>query len=169
MGHRNRVAAGVVAVAFALVAGPAAAKSVNEHKPVEFIYPITLEAQLGHNPGSPYSVRSFFDISPLMSTNYNASLPNAITNQTNRDAARQAFQGFVSAANNAGVGVMLDAPFNHSAPDCEISAQGTSLFGNNPNASALFRSRAGPMNVFSRGSDELSQPPVDFVMPCTRK
>jgi hypothetical protein len=45
----------------------------------------------------------------------------------------------VSAANTAGVGIMLDAPFNHTAPDCEITSQGISLFGSNPTAGALFR------------------------------
>lgn len=94
------------------------------------IHPITEEAQQGHDPGSPYSVRNFFDINPYMSTNYNAAAgPN---DAGNRDAARQAFQGLVAAANNNGVGIMLDAPFNHTAPDAEISAQGTSLFGNSP-------------------------------------
>ena len=103
------------------------------------IHPITQEAQLGHDPGSPYSVRSFFDINPLMTVNYNASLPDPVNNPANRTAALQAFQGLVSAATAAGVSIMLDAPFNHSAPDCEVSVQGTSLFGSNPSSSALFR------------------------------
>ena len=111
------------------------------------IHPITLEAQLGHDPGSPYSVRSFFDINPLMSVNYNASLANAITNQTNRDAARAAFTGLVSAANQAGVNVMLDAPFNHSAPDAELTPKGVQYLGSTGNPSTswlptdLIRSR----------------------------
>ncbi|MDQ6860872.1 MAG: hypothetical protein M3032_06925 [Verrucomicrobiota bacterium] len=94
------------------------------------VHPITQEAQQGHDPGSPYSVRNFFDINPLMSANYNAAA--GVNDPGNRDAARQAFQGLVAAANTAGVGVMLDAPFNHTAPDSEISTQGTALFGNNP-------------------------------------
>ena len=130
------------------------------------VHPITLEAQQGHNPGSPYSVRSFFDINPLMSTSYDPNLPNPITNQTNRDTARQAFQGLVSAANNAGVGIMLDAPFNHTAPDCEISSQGTTLFGSNPPAGALFRdtearfySRDGNYAMRASGSNNIAIAP----------
>lgn len=114
------------------------------------VHPITEEAQLGHNPGSPYSVRSFFDIDPYMTTNYNSGAgPN---DSGNRDAARLAFAGLVSAANNAGVGIMLDAPFNHTAPDCEISSQGTSLFGNNPSASAFFRDTEA--RFYSRGGNQ---------------
>ncbi len=113
------------------------------------IHPITEEAQQGHDPGSPYSVRNFFDIDPLMSVNYNSS--TGVNDPTNRTAALQAFQGLVSAANNAGVGIMLDAPFNHSAPDCEISSQGTSLFGNNPSAQALFRDTE--LRFYSRSSE----------------
>ena len=101
------------------------------------IHPITEEAQQGHDPGSPYSVRNFFEINPLLSTSYNAS--SGINDPGNRAAALGAFQGLVSAANNAGVGIMLDAPFNHTAPDCEISTQGDALFGNNPLPTALFR------------------------------
>lgn len=101
------------------------------------VHPITEEAQQGHDPGSPYSVRNFFEINPLMSTSYNSTA--GVNDPGNRAAALGAFQGLVSAANNAGVGIMLDAPFNHTAPDCEISTQGTALFGNNPSPSALFR------------------------------
>jgi len=101
------------------------------------IHPITQEAQQGHDPGSPYSVRNFFEVNPLMSTSYNSSA--GINDAGNRAAALGAFQGLVSAANNAGVGIMLDAPFNHTAPDAEISSQGTALFGSNPSSTALFR------------------------------
>ncbi|MGZ4985764.1 MAG: hypothetical protein ACXV8A_06700, partial [Chthoniobacterales bacterium] len=133
------------------------------------VHPITEEAQQGHNPGSPYSVRSFFDINPYMSTNYNSGAgPN---DSGNRDAARLAFAGLVAAANNAGVGIMLDAPFNHSAPDCEISSQGTTLFGSNPSASAFFRdvdarfySRTGnyAMRGFNSGSIAIAPDRGDF-------
>ena len=99
------------------------------------IHPITLEAQQGFDPGSPYSVRNFFEINPLMSVNYNSA--GGPTDQANRDAARLAFTGLVSAADAAGVGIMLDAPYNHSAPDCEVSAVGAPIFG--LSASALFR------------------------------
>ncbi|HEY4281902.1 MAG TPA: hypothetical protein VGM62_02485 [Chthoniobacterales bacterium] len=128
------------------------------------IHPITLEAQQGHDPGSPYSVRNFFEINPLMSVAYNAN--NGPTDSANRAAALGAFQGLVSAANNAGVGIMLDAPFNHTAPDCEISSQGTSLFGNNPSPTALFRdtearfySRDGNYAMRASGSNNIAIAP----------
>jgi len=128
------------------------------------IHPITQEAQLGHDPGSPYSVRSFFDINPLMSTNYNAG--TGVNDPANRTAALQAFQGLVSAANAAGVGIMLDAPFNHTAPDFEISSQGTSLFGSNPSPSAFFRdvearlySRDGNYAMRASGSGNIAIAP----------
>src|SRR5205807_3474366 len=106
----------------------------------------------------------FFDINPYMTVNYNAAAgPN---DSGNRTAARQAFAGLVSAANNAGVGIMLDAPFNHSAPDCEISSQGTSLFGNNPSAFAFFRdiearfySRDGNYALRASGSGNIAIAP----------
>src|SRR5206468_3166833 len=71
----------------------------------------------------------------LMSTNYDSA--KGVNDAGNRQAAHDAFAGLVAAANNQGVGVMLDAPFNHTAPDAEISSQGTALFGHN--ASDLFR------------------------------
>ena len=38
-----------------------------------------------------------------------------------------AFQNFVAAADSKGVNVMLDAPFNHSAFDCELDQKGLDL------------------------------------------
>ncbi len=80
------------------------------------IHPIGLEGQ-SYYPGSPYAVKNFFEINPLMSVG------------NTRESAMLAFQGFVSAADNKGVGVMLDAPFNHTSPDAEVSTVGTPLFG----------------------------------------
>ena len=80
------------------------------------IHPIGTEGQ-DFFPGSPYAVKNFFEINPLMSVG------------NTRESAMLAFQGFVSAADNKGVGVMLDAPFNHTSPDAEIAAPGVALFG----------------------------------------
>ena len=128
------------------------------------IHPITQEAQQGHDPGSPYSVRNFFEINPLMSTQYNSGA--GVNDAGNRAASRAAFQGLVNAANNSGVGIMLDAPFNHTAPDCEISSQGTSLFGSNPSPGALFRdvearfySRDGNYAMRASGSGNIAIAP----------
>ena len=85
------------------------------------IHPIGVEGQ-SYYPGSPYAVKNFFEINPLMSVG------------NSRESAMQAFQGFVSAADIKGVKVMLDAPFNHTAPDAEISTVGVPLFGGNATA-----------------------------------
>ncbi|HJT80532.1 MAG TPA: hypothetical protein VJ719_04985 [Chthoniobacterales bacterium] len=126
------------------------------------IHPITQEAQQGHDPGSPYSVRNFFEINPLMSVQYNSSA--GVNDAGNRAASRAAFQGLVNAANNTGVGIMLDAPFNHTAPDCEISTQGTSLFGNTSNSlfrdtEARFYSRDGNYAMRASGANNMAVAP----------
>ncbi len=66
--------------------------------------------------GSPYSVKNYFQVNPL--------LGKAGT----RAEAMQEFTNFVAAADAAGVNVMLDEPFNHSAWDCELDAAGTNYF-----------------------------------------
>lgn len=80
------------------------------------IHPIGVEGQSDY-PGSPYAVKNFFEVNPLMSVG------------NTRESAMLAFQGFVSATDIKGVGVMLDAPFNHTAPDAEVSTVGVPLFG----------------------------------------
>ncbi len=80
------------------------------------IHPIGDEDQ-SYYPGSPYAVKNFFEVNPLMSVG------------NTRAAAMTAFQDFVAAADAEGVGVMLDAPFNHTAPDVEVSTVGVPLFG----------------------------------------
>ncbi|MDB6125232.1 MAG: hypothetical protein JWQ71_4225 [Pedosphaera sp.] len=76
-----------------------------------------------YSVGSPYAVKNFFEVSPLMSK------------ANTRPAAMTEFQGFVGAADSAGVNVMLDAPFNHTAYDCELGNSGIFYFGGtgNPN------------------------------------
>ena len=77
-----------------------------------------------YDPGSPYAVKNFFEVNELMTTAYNGS--SSIT--ANRTASMQAFRNFVADADARGMNVMLDAPFNHTAWDCEVSSQGLSLF-----------------------------------------
>jgi hypothetical protein len=87
--------------------------------------------------GSPYAVKNFFQVMPLMGSD-------------NTEAgARREFRNFVKEADGAGVNVMLDAPFNHTAFDAEVSDQGTRLFGGSP-ASQL---RNTELRVFSRGGN----------------
>lgn len=67
--------------------------------------------------GSPYAVKNFFEINPLMSK------------ANTRPAALQEFTNFVVAADDAGVSLMLDAAFNHTAHDCELAASGVFHWG----------------------------------------
>jgi hypothetical protein len=66
---------------------------------------------------SPYCVKNFFQVNPLMSK------------ANTRPAAMQEFTNFVAAADAAGVNVMIDVPFNHTAHDCELDAEGVTDFG----------------------------------------
>jgi Alpha amylase, catalytic domain len=69
-----------------------------------------------YDVGSPYSIKNFFQINPLLSK------------ANTRDAAMGEFTNFVAAAHAAGVNVMLDEPFNHTAWDCELDNLGTNYF-----------------------------------------
>jgi hypothetical protein len=77
-----------------------------------------------YDPGSPYAVKNFFEVNELMTTAYDGSSSTT----ANRTASMQAFSSFVADADARGMNVMLDAPFNHTAWDCEVSSQGLSLF-----------------------------------------
>jgi hypothetical protein len=80
---------------------------------LEPIHPIGIAGSVN----SPYCVKSFFAVSPWMSK------------ANTRTAALQEFQGFVAAADAAGVNVMLDEPFNHTAHDVELGSEGVADFG----------------------------------------
>ena len=69
-----------------------------------------------YEPGSPYAVKNFFEVMELM------SLGNT------RTSSMAAFQTFVTNADTKGMNIILDAPFNHTAWDCEVSTQGLTLF-----------------------------------------
>ena len=100
--------------------------------------------------GSPYSVKNFFQVNPLLSK------------ANTRDGGMIEFTNFVVAADAAGVNVMLDAAFNHSSWDSELDASGVYYFapGGNPgnwqttdeirNREARFYSLSG--NYCSRAS-----------------
>jgi glycosidase len=66
---------------------------------------------------SPYCVKNYFAVSPWMSR------------ADTRTAAMQEFQEFVAAADAAGVNVMLDEPFDHTAHDVELGGEGVEDFG----------------------------------------
>jgi hypothetical protein len=69
-----------------------------------------------YEPGSPYAVKNFFEVMELM------SLGNT------RTSSMAAFQTFVTKADAKGMNIILDAPFNHTAWDCEVSTPGLSIF-----------------------------------------
>ncbi len=73
--------------------------------------------------GSPYAVKNFFEVNPLMSK------------ANTRAAGMMEFTNFVAAADAAGVSIMLDAAFNHTAHDCELGDSGVFYWGGagNPN------------------------------------
>lgn len=83
-----------------------------------------------YEPGSPYAVKNFFEVSPIFTRNFSGSpFNNAdLLNQSNRDAAMTAWRNFVTAADTKQVGIMLDAPFNHTAFDVELAPAGVELF-----------------------------------------
>ena len=101
-----------------------------------------------YNVGSPYAVKNFFEIMPLMARSFTgASDTNPLDNDPSpvapsdpgyansaRGKARTEFHDFVVDADTAGVGVMLDAPFNHTSYDAEFGYNGIPLFA--PSSSA---------------------------------
>lgn len=109
--------------------------------------------------GSPYAVKNFFAVMPLMSK------------ANTREAALQEFTNFVAAADAAGVSVMLDAAFNHTAHDCELADRGVLYFapGAQPtneirNHEARFYSRtdAYDMRAFNASSIAIAPDRYDF-------
>ena len=66
---------------------------------------------------SPYCVRDYFQISPWMSK------------ADTEAGGLTEFQGFVMAANTAGVNVMMDEPFDHTARDAVLENEGVADFG----------------------------------------
>lgn len=77
-----------------------------------------------YDPGSPYAVKNFFEVNELMTVDYDGNN----TTEQNRAAAMAAFQEFAAAADAKDVGIMLDAPFNHTAFDVELGQVGVELF-----------------------------------------
>ena len=75
------------------------------------------DTSLPFEVGSPYAVKNFFEINPMMSK------------ANTRAAGMQEFTNFVAAADAANVSIMLDAAFNHTAHDCELAASGVFYWG----------------------------------------
>lgn len=88
-----------------------------------------------YQPGSPYAVKNFFEVNALMTVDYdgnkttfNGNPIDPTLHPDNRAAAMTAFQNFAAEADTKGVGLMLDAPFNHTAFDVELAQIGVDLF-----------------------------------------
>lgn len=116
--------------------------------------------------GSPYAVKNFWEIDPRMSATFSGDPTdiNDVSNQTNRDNAMTAFQNFVEDADTAGINIMPDAAFNHTAWDVELGEPGIATSGSNPNVSWMAAQGAGGwaktdlihdrvLRVFSRQGD----------------
>jgi hypothetical protein len=123
--------------------------------------------------GSPYSVKNFFEIMPLMAKGFvPTGDPNTDDTAAGRAIALKEFQAFVRAANEQGVGIMLDAPFNHTAHDVELAAAGQKYWGNSKStSSAAIRdiearvfSRNGRYDMRARFAGDIALAPdrVDF-------
>jgi glycosidase len=79
--------------------------------------------------GSPYAVKNFFEVMPLMGK------------ANTRAGAMMEFTNFVAAADASGINVMLDAPFNHTSFDCELAASGVFYFSSNSAATDEIRNK----------------------------
>ena len=80
-----------------------------------------------YEPGSPYAVRNYWQVNSVLG---------------DPESAEQAlfeFTNFVKRLDEAGVGVMLDGTFNHSAWDCEIGEVAVDRFAWATNAQDLIR------------------------------
>jgi len=104
--------------------------------------------------GSPYSVKNYFQVNPLLSK------------ANTRDAAMAEFTNFVAAADAAGVNVMLDEPFNHTAWDAELDASGVYYFATNGQptdlisaSEARFYSRSGEYDQRASSAATVAQAP----------
>jgi glycosidase len=80
---------------------------------LEPIHPIGILESIN----SPYCVKNYFQVSPWMSK------------LNTRAAAMTEFTNFMAAADAAGVNVMMDEPFNHTAHDIELDNEGVADFG----------------------------------------
>jgi hypothetical protein len=124
-----------------------------------------------YNVGSPYSVKNFFAVMPLMSKAFTPG-PTPVTNDTpqGRKQAHDDFVSFVQAANQAGIDVMLDAPFNHSGHDVELADAGQAYWGNAGstaaseirNVEARFFSLAGEYDCRASNAGDVALAPDRF-------
>jgi hypothetical protein len=118
--------------------------------------------------GSPYSVRNFFAVMPIMSRSFNPTGTTADDDTpAGRAGALDEFRRFVAAADAADVAVFLDAPFNHTAPDAELGDAGQRYWGN-ASSNPSTQIRATQPRVFSRvDSYDMRAPTLHQIAPAT--
>jgi len=82
-----------------------------------------------YDPGSPYAVKNFFEVNPIFTKEFTGDPLNPVEtgSPANRALAMTAWQNFVAAADGKEVGIMLDAPFNHTSFDVELAQTGVDL------------------------------------------
>jgi hypothetical protein len=103
--------------------------------------------------GSPYAVKNYFAVMPLMASGFNpGSSPAANDTPQGRAAALTEFQNFVKAANAQHITVFLDVPFNHTAHDTELAPQGQHYWGN-AGTTETTEIRAVEARIFSRSGE----------------
>ncbi len=131
------------------------------------------ETSQPYEVGSPYAVKNFFEVMPMMAKGFTPGGTPA-TNDTaaGRAQAMVEFQGFCAAADEAGVDVMLDAPFNHTSYDVELAAAGQAMFGHGGstaaseirNVEARFFSRKDAYDMRASGGGNIGLAPdrTDF-------
>ena len=103
--------------------------------------------------GSPYAVKNYFAVMPLMASAFTpGSSPAANDTPQGRAAALAEFQNFVKAANAQQITIFLDVPFNHTAHDTELALQGQHYWGN-AGTTDTTEVRAVEARVFSRSGE----------------
>ena len=76
---------------------------------------------------APFAIQNFWTVNSVLGDP--ATEANALAE----------FQGFVASMDANGVDVMMDAPFNHSAWDCQIGQPGVDMFSWATNANQFIR------------------------------
>ena len=100
--------------------------------------------------GSPYAVKNYFAVMPLMASSFTpGASPAANDTAEGRARALAEFQDFVKTANSQHIGVFLDVPFNHTAHDTELAGPGQEYWGNAGTRDTT-EIRAVEARVFSR-------------------
>ena len=104
--------------------------------------------------GSPYAVKNFFAVMPLLARNFApGQAPAANDTPDGRTEALNEFVSFAHAADSAGVHIMLDAPFNHAAHDLELSSFGRSFCGGSAACTDTTEARSVEARIFSHASE----------------